>query len=71
MKSSYFVPNIIILEDLFWLKLTQYCYFVGDLRNWIKQKLCNMSLGEKSKKKKVKIRTQHEKIVETDMGVWY
>ena len=30
-----------------------------------------MSLGERSKKKKVKIRTQHEKIVETDMGVWY
>ena len=30
-----------------------------------------MSRGEKSKKKKVKIRTQNEKIVETDMYVWY
>ena len=32
---------------------------------------CRMSRGEKSKKKKVKIRTQNEKIVETDMHVWY
>ena len=30
-----------------------------------------MSRGEKNKKKKVKIRTQNEKIVETDMYVWY
>ena len=30
-----------------------------------------MSRGEKSKKKKVKIRTQNEKIVEADMNVWY
>ena len=29
-----------------------------------------MSHGEKSKKKKVKIRTQNEKIVETDMDVY-
>ena len=29
-----------------------------------------MSRGEKSKKK-VKIKTQNEKIVETDMDVWY
>ena len=30
-----------------------------------------MSHGEKSKKKKVKMRKQNEKIVETDMDVWY
>ena len=30
-----------------------------------------MSRGEKSKKKKVEIRTQNEKIVETDIDVWY
>ena len=29
-----------------------------------------MSCGEKSKKRKVKIRTQNEKIAETDMDVW-
>ena len=29
-----------------------------------------MSCGEKSKKRNVKIRTQNEKIVETDMDVW-
>ena len=29
-----------------------------------------MSCGEKSKKRKVKIRTQNEKIVEADMDVW-
>ena len=34
-------------------------------------KLWNVSCGEKSKKKKVKIRTQNEKIVEKDMDVWY
>ena len=28
-----------------------------------------MSRGEKSTKKKVKIKTQNEKIVETDMGI--
>ena len=32
----------------------------------------NVSRGEKSKKKKkMKIRTQNEKIVETDIDVWY
>ena len=42
------------------------------LRNQIKHcKLKNVSRGEKSKKKKVKIRTQNEEIVETDMDVWY
>ena len=30
-----------------------------------------MLRGEKSKKEKVKIKTQNEKIVETDMDVWY
>ena len=30
-----------------------------------------MSCGEYSKEKRVKIRTQNEKIVETDMNVWY
>ena len=30
-----------------------------------------MSPGEKIKKKKVKIITQIEKIVETDMDMWY
>ena len=30
-----------------------------------------MSCGEQSKEKRVKIRTQNEKIVETDMNVWY
>ena len=30
-----------------------------------------MLLGEKSKKEKVKIKTQNEKIVETDMDIWY
>ena len=30
-----------------------------------------MSRSEKSEKKKVKIRTKNEKIVETDMDVWY
>ena len=30
-----------------------------------------VSRGEKSKKKKVKIRTQNEEIVEKDMDVWY
>ena len=34
-------------------------------------KLQNVSRGEKSKKKKVKIRTKNMKIVETDMDVWY
>ena len=31
----------------------------------------NVSRGEKSKKKKMKIRTQNEKIVETAIDVWY
>ena len=30
-----------------------------------------MSRGETSKKKKVKIKTKNQKIVETDMDVWY
>ena len=30
-----------------------------------------MPRGDKSKKKKVKIRAQIEKIVETDMDVWF
>ena len=30
-----------------------------------------MFLGEKSKKEKVKIKTQNEKILETDMDLWY
>ena len=30
-----------------------------------------MSRGEKIEKKKVKITTQSEKIVETDMDIWY
>ena len=30
-----------------------------------------MFLGEKSKKEKVKIKTQNEKILETDMDIWY
>ena len=30
-----------------------------------------MSRGEKSMKKKVKIKTQNEKIVETDMDIWH
>ena len=30
-----------------------------------------MFRGEKSKKEKVKIKTQNEKIVETDMNMWY
>ena len=30
-----------------------------------------MCRGDKSKKKKVKIRTQNQKIVDTDMDVWY
>ena len=30
-----------------------------------------MSLGEKSKTKKVKIKTQNEKIVDTDIDIWY
>ena len=30
-----------------------------------------MSRGETSKKKKMKIKTQNEKIVETDMDIWY
>ena len=30
-----------------------------------------MFRGEKSKKEKVKIKTQNEKIVETDMNIWY
>ena len=30
-----------------------------------------MSCGESSKKKRVKIRTQNEKMVETDMNVLY
>ena len=30
-----------------------------------------MFLGEKSKKEKVNIKPQNEKIVETDMGIWY
>ena len=34
-------------------------------------KLWNVSCGEKSKKKKVKIRTQNEKIVEKNIHVWY
>ena len=36
-----------------------------------KHKLWNVSRGGKSKKKKVKIRTQNEKIVETAIDVWY
>ena len=34
-------------------------------------KMWNVSRGEKSKKKKMKIRTQNEKIVETAIDVWY
>ena len=30
-----------------------------------------MFRGEKCKKEKVKIKTQNEKIVETDMDIWY
>ena len=30
-----------------------------------------MFRGEKSKKEKVKIKTQNEKTVETDMNIWY
>ena len=30
-----------------------------------------MSCGEKRRKKKVKIKTQNEKIVETDRDIWY
>ena len=30
-----------------------------------------MSLGEKSKTKKVEIKTQNEKIVDTDIDTWY
>ena len=30
-----------------------------------------MCRGDQSKKKKVKIRTQNQKIVDTDMDVWY
>ena len=33
--------------------------------------LQNVFRGEKIKKKKVKIKTQDEKIVETDMDTWY
>ena len=32
---------------------------------------CRMSCGEKRRKKKVKIKTQNEKIVETDRDIWY
>ena len=32
---------------------------------------CSMSRDEKSMKKKVKIKTQNEKIVETDMDIWH
>ena len=32
---------------------------------------CKMSRGEKNKKRNVKIRTQNEKMVETDMDVYY
>ena len=34
-------------------------------------KLKNVSRGEKSKKKKVKIKTQNEKIIKTDVDMWY
>ena len=34
-------------------------------------KLQNVFRGDKCKKEKVKIKTQNEKIVETDMGTWY
>ena len=34
-------------------------------------KLQNVFRGEKIKKEKVKIKTQNEKIVETDMDTWY
>ena len=30
-----------------------------------------MSRGKKSRKKKVKMKTQNEKIVETDMNIWH
>ena len=30
-----------------------------------------MPCGEKRRKKKVKIKTQNEKIVETDRDIWY
>ena len=32
---------------------------------------CRMCFVEKSKKKNVTIKTQNEKIVETDMDIWY
>ena len=34
-------------------------------------KLQNVFRGDKCKKEKVKIKTQNEKIVETDMDIWY
>ena len=35
------------------------------------QELQNASHGEKRMKNKVEIKTQNEKIVETDMDIWY